>query len=364
MRGGQWRGMYRIASIGSFEAFRPLVPALQTIGTWICGPTSIHGSHDWQSCSKSSGSEPILRAMRQRSRFDSAGFFVGFGGAVIVVGGIVVATAKPDATFFSVPWNTVGVGVVLLGVALLLWSLVLFLVDQRVAEHWCPDPAAHDLPGNATPEDWRQLRSVLHQIRNDVQAAISRLDQAIQTGRYWSISAYVLEDWAWKKNRRQLAGVGGMTQLLDALRPAFKHVDRIKGFVLLRAFQGGHVRPGDELEAALAALELAQAQLDARLAAIDAPSPTAATEMNASRQEALTSETPKPVLPSGHRLQRHHFGPSDPWSRWTARAAGMESEGNGNPTSRLLRDEPYALSTLRRDPIRRGARDRTRSSGK
>ncbi len=227
--------------------------------------------------------------MRQTSLFESASFVVAAGGAVALIGGVFLGIGvaqvipNPAASLWSNPWFWIGLILVVIGGLLVVWSVVLFIAHRHAATHWCPDPAAHELRRNASSEDWRRVRSVLHQIRGDVQGAIDRIDKASTTGRYWGLGAYVLEDRTWNKNRKQLAGVAGMTQLLDALTAAYEYVHRIKGFVFLRALQGGRVRPGDDLDSALAALRAAREQLDSSVAALareqtEHPSPQIAPE--------------------------------------------------------------------------------------
>jgi hypothetical protein len=204
-------------------------------------------------------------------------FWLGLGGALIVLGGIgvgigtaVAAAAKPQD--WSNPPFIVGAVVVVVGLLCLWWALTLHIAHRHAEKHWCPDPEAHSLPSTAalagaapaTAND-PGFQSVLRQLRLDVRTAIRRLENAARTERYWKMSESSLATRAWTRNRKHLSELAASEDLLEALDDAFKHVQRINGLQFPRWFQGYRVKPGDDLEGALAALRQADAELDRRL---------------------------------------------------------------------------------------------------
>jgi hypothetical protein len=171
-------------------------------------------------------------------------------------------------------WIDVGLVAGLVGAALLLWALVLFLAHRHAAQHWCPDPDAHKIrptvpSDQGAPDGEPHLRSALRQLRSEARAAILRLETAIRTDRYWGVTAGPLPDAGWKKNGKNLSDKPGMTDLVDHCEDAYGHVKRINGFHFLRALQGRVVRPEDDLEGALSALRGAAEEIDKQLAGLD-----------------------------------------------------------------------------------------------
>jgi hypothetical protein len=79
--------------------------------------------------------------MRDKPIYDSSLFWVAFGAAIAVIGGIfagigVAATgANPGARIWSDWWFRIGIGLVFLGLVLLWWALTLYLAHRHSDRH-------------------------------------------------------------------------------------------------------------------------------------------------------------------------------------------------------------------------------------
>jgi hypothetical protein len=146
---------------------------------------------------------------------DRAVFWVAAAGVIAVLGTVPLGLGAAEAIDrdidpLQVGWIQLGLLVELLAAGALWWAITLQWAHGHATEHWCPDPKAHLLPEKATLANSRQeLRSVLRQVRTDLNLAIGLLARAVTTGRYWGVSEAHLEDGAWKRNRSGLEGLGG-----------------------------------------------------------------------------------------------------------------------------------------------------------
>jgi len=93
--------------------------------------------------------------MGDRGRYDSAMFWLPFGTAAAVIGlalmTIGVTRLPANANVFDSVWFDVGLGFLVLGGLLLLWSLVLFLSRRREAAQ----AASMTDPAQAKDLDWK-----------------------------------------------------------------------------------------------------------------------------------------------------------------------------------------------------------------
>lgn len=238
---------------------------------------------------------------------DNTGFWLALAGVLAVVGGIpagigAAATSAIHASLWSSAWFDLGIAIVLFAIAFSVWSLILFIAHSHAEKHWCPDPSAHVLSSQVhrrrefiVPEseisheplapvpaigaradqarDIEKMRSVLRSLRFDIRDSIQRIDNTINTGRYWASAGNdggPLHNKTWKKNRDQLAGLAGMGDVYDSLYEAFAHIERINGFHFARVVRARAVKPGDRLDAALASLKIAEKELSAKLLALSA----------------------------------------------------------------------------------------------
>lgn len=208
-----------------------------------------------------------------RRLLDSALFWLAFGAAVIVGGGVGVAVGTGLAvsgheSVWAENWFRVGFAIVLLGGLMLLWALVLFLAHRHAAGHWCPDPDAHKLstvrtrPTKAQPDDTAQLRSVLRQLRTDVLTAKDRVTNMKQTGHYWKGSEGNPPLRTWKKNRKKLAARAGMVDVYESAADAFGRVDRL---IANKGFKARPVRSDEDLDTPLQSLENAETKIEDKL---------------------------------------------------------------------------------------------------
>ena len=90
-----------------------------------------------------------------RSRYDSAMFWLPFGTAAAVIGlalmTIGVTRLTGTQSVFNSPWFDAGLALLAVGALLLLWSLVLFLTRRRAA----PATMSNDGPSKAKEGDWK-----------------------------------------------------------------------------------------------------------------------------------------------------------------------------------------------------------------
>jgi|SRR5215472_13480329 len=89
-----------------------------------------------------------------RSRYDSAMFWLPFGTAAAVIGlalmTIGITRLSSSQNVWSSVWFDGGIGLLAVGALLLLWSLVLFLSRRRAA----PAPPAAEGSARAEGKDW------------------------------------------------------------------------------------------------------------------------------------------------------------------------------------------------------------------
>ena|SRR5215472_595180 len=90
-----------------------------------------------------------------RSRYDSAMFWLPFGTAAAVIGlalmTIGVTRLSASQSVWSSVWFDAGLGLLAIGALLLIWSLVLFLTRRREP----PGASAAAGPPGAKGEDWK-----------------------------------------------------------------------------------------------------------------------------------------------------------------------------------------------------------------
>ena len=91
-----------------------------------------------------------------RSRYDSAMFWLPFGTAAAVIGlalmTIGVTRTSANASLFGNIWFDCGLGLLGVGALLLLWALVLFLSRRREAAQKSTSPSD---PEPARSDDWK-----------------------------------------------------------------------------------------------------------------------------------------------------------------------------------------------------------------
>lgn len=82
-----------------------------------------------------------MAGMREKPIYDSSLFWVGFGAAVAVIGGIFSAIGVADAgsnagaRIWSDSWFRVGIGLVVLATLMLWWALTLYVAHRHADRH-------------------------------------------------------------------------------------------------------------------------------------------------------------------------------------------------------------------------------------
>ncbi len=229
-------------------------------------------------------SEPVRHDLR-----DSYGFWLAAGGALLVLGGIPVGVTVPvAASIKQSPWESgwfiFGFVIAGLGAVCILWALILYIARRQAGQRWCPDPGAHIPPTSESlkvissaptapmavnelhASDRQWLRLALRNIKSDLIDAGARVAKAQQDSRYWNIRAGVLQDSNWRRNRRRISGLPGVGDTYDSLISAYEHVKRINSVHFVRLIGGGVIRPGDNLQEALAAIRAAETAVEKELA--------------------------------------------------------------------------------------------------
>jgi hypothetical protein len=109
-----------------------------------------------------------------------------------------------------------------------------------------------------------------------VRNALLRIEAAADTGLYWPFDAKnhgKLRDRDWKKNREQLSGLAGMSNVYDSLQEAYGYVAWINYIHFPRVAYGKRaVKPDDRLGDAIISLKSAAHELETKLAELDSPS--------------------------------------------------------------------------------------------
>jgi hypothetical protein len=214
-----------------------------------------------------------LPSLREKAPFwcELGGPLAGFGVGLVAIG---VGRLPMHGNPWASDWVIAGVILIVLGYFALSWSLVLVVAHHHAKSHWCPDREAHNLAPNdkrgqlplpiEPPDDSSvQLRSILRQLKSDVQRNKQVVEQAIQRSRYWGIAeGPSLSEDTWKRNRAKLEGIAGLSAVLDSLDVAFiqtARVSQIRSFRVLKS--GKPVHPEDDLPSALKALTDAESVL-------------------------------------------------------------------------------------------------------
>ena len=100
-----------------------------------------------------------LSAMADRSRYDSAMFWLAFGTAAAVIGlalmTIGVSRSPTGAKLIASAWFDAGVALLVVGAVLLLWALALFLSRRRATNAIEPTPG-----DSASREDAKSARDL------------------------------------------------------------------------------------------------------------------------------------------------------------------------------------------------------------
>jgi hypothetical protein len=208
------------------------------------------------------------------------------GVGAVPAGIAAAATSAIHTSPWSSMWFKAGIAGELLAVGASIWSLILYVAHNHAEKHWCPDPSAHVLPSQvkhasepvASVSEIKprtdfsrkdeKIRSVLRAIRFDIRDSVMRVENTIETGRYWPTTGNdggPLFNRTWKKNREQLSGLAGMGDLYDTLYEAYAHVERINAFHFPRVIQGRAVKANDRLGEALTVLRKAEQELSAKL---------------------------------------------------------------------------------------------------
>jgi hypothetical protein len=96
--------------------------------------------------------------MQDRPLYDRAMFWLGFGGPVGAIGGIVLGVGvaqvvtKPNGSVWDNAWFDAGLAVVAIGAVLLDWALVLYLAHRHIEAHVPvvakPEQAVRTVPDN------------------------------------------------------------------------------------------------------------------------------------------------------------------------------------------------------------------------
>ena len=212
------------------------------------------------------------------------------GAALVVLGGIPDSIEAPvSISARHSPWKSIwfiiGFTIAGIGAAFILWALILYLAHQHAEGHYCPDPKAHlERPAEAISTvvpppstkliasselpvlDTQWLRSVFRTIKLDLNDSATRIVKAQREGRYWGSTSGILAENTWRKNRQRISGLAGVGDTYESLAIAFGHVKRINGMHLFRVFNGGNVRPDDNLAEALAAINAAEMAVEKQLA--------------------------------------------------------------------------------------------------
>jgi hypothetical protein len=220
--------------------------------------------------------------MGDRPLYDRALFWVALGGALSVIGGIVLSvgvaqvvadTTHPD--LWSNRWFEVGFGAFVVGVLALVWALVLYVAHRHAEQHWCPDPDAHRLTRGQPVAQTPQFIAGLRALRGELTDAAQKVRVVSESGSLSEMRPHIRE---WKRNRETLIGMTGVNELWDALESAYGQVSRLSALRTDRVFKKYRVEEGDNLEQANGQILGAVAAIDRQLApASDATSATTRT---------------------------------------------------------------------------------------
>ena len=192
---------------------------------------------------------------------DSSGFWITLAALPLAIAAIAITIA---ITEYHPPWKSewfiVGVATGVLGCALGLWSLVLYLAHNHAEQHACPDPAKHAVNSapqagavqapSAAPspapsqrailaavrarsrsERIAWLRPLFREIAGDLRQAAAGINRVMDPPfglDFDSVTSEFNVSGAWARGRERLAGDESLGDLYDSCRDAYGCIERIR----------------------------------------------------------------------------------------------------------------------------------------
>ena len=190
-------------------------------------------------------------ADQKRSFYDSATFWAIWGALAVVIGGIFVAIAGDKHRLANVWWD-LGIGLLVVGVLALWWSLTLFVAHRYAKD----DAPTAGWPSALTITD--NTRIGTRQVRAAIATCRMMIEEAIKIGLYpWSSFDHKLPVAQWSLQYIVLALDPNSRDAFQVAAMAYGQFDRINRLVTDMQVSKPEVRPEHRLDAVVTASEAA-----------------------------------------------------------------------------------------------------------
>jgi hypothetical protein len=207
--------------------------------------------------------------------FDSSIFWATLAAAFIAVGAFFAGPFidKSGNLWSHTPFI---IGAVLLGVGVLsvARALILFESHRHVEYHLkgievCPDPEAHRLSHlEAVTAPSTKTLSIFRQLRAELGDDDMKIQEAMKTHKFWDTSkGKRLREEIWHENKPRLQETPGLGAMYASLDKAYREIGRLNG--VNKARLPNRVKPEDNLGGAQSDVAQALRQLDERIATLD-----------------------------------------------------------------------------------------------